>query len=605
MLLLAILAFLSGGLTAVSPCVLPVLPALLVGGSSGGARRPLGIVIGLAASFTFTVAALTSVIDAIGLPDDTARIVSVVVLAGFGVVMIWPRAGDRVEAFLSRFVRAPTARDGDGFVSGLVLGVGLGFVYLPCAGPILGAVTAASITQDVSLAQVAIAASFGLGTAVMLFMIMRAGRTFSGRIRARSALIGPLTGAVMLLFAIAIAFDLDTRFQQSIKDHLPEQVVNPTRFLEDSDSIKDNLADVRGSEPLVATAEQVAARGGADPAKGAATGSAGDPSYESDLPVLLDKAPEFVDNQQWFNTPDGSALTLEQLQQDNQVVLIDFWTYTCINCLRTLPYVTAWDRRYRDQGLTVVGVHSPEFSFERDPNNVADAITANRIEYPVVQDNNLSTWSAWHNQYWPAKYLIDAQGRVRYTHFGEGDYDTTEEAIRSLLREARGGSEVGPTAKVGATETVGRGTSTPETYLGSARAQGFINGRIPNGRVNFGTVGDRVFDRLPLNAFAYQGQWGLEAESATALEGARLDSHFNAGKVFLVLGSNGEPRRLQVFLDGKPIPPELAGSDVDPHGFVTVDRQRLYRLVELPEVGAHNLSLHFASGLTGYAFTYG
>ncbi len=261
----------------------------------------------------------------------------------------------------------------------------------------------------------------------------------------------------------------------------------------------------------------------------------------------------------------------------------------------------SWDSEYRDDGLTVVGVHSPEFAFEKDAGNVEDAIADQGIRYPVVQDNELGTWTAFANQYWPAKYLIDADGQVRYAHFGEGAYEETEKAIRSLLVEA-GDTGLGAGAQPeGDVETADRGLRTPETYLGFARAQGWVNGPHP-GPKDYGPADP---GSLELNEFAYGGGWDVDEESATALRDASLALGFQARRVFLVLGSaGGEPRELEVLLDGEPIADSDAGDDVD-GARATITHQRLYRLVDLPEAGRHTLELRFADGISGYAFTFG
>jgi thiol-disulfide isomerase/thioredoxin len=279
-------------------------------------------------------------------------------------------------------------------------------------------------------------------------------------------------------------------------------------------------------------------------------------------------------------------------------VLIDFWTYTCINCIRTLPYVESWQQRYGDEGLTIVGVHSPEFPFEKDAGNVADAIRDSGLTYPVVQDNDLATWDAWQNQYWPAKFLVDAEGNVRYLHFGEGSYDETEQAIRTLLREA-GDKQLGGSARATG-ESIDPGTTTPETYLGADRARGWANGVI--------SVGDHEYGAQPgtlaPNVFAYSGDWDVGADGATSGDGAQIDAQFDARDVFLVMGADDGPRSVQVLLDGKPIPAKLAGEDVK-RGRASIDEERLYRLVELPAAGSHRLSLIFDEGIEGYAFTFG
>jgi len=309
---------------------------------------------------------------------------------------------------------------------------------------------------------------------------------------------------------------------------------------------------------------------------------------------VLGTAPELVDTQRWFNTPGDRPLTLGSLR--GRVVLIDFWTYSCINCLRTLPYLTAWDKRYRGDGLTIVGVHSPEFPFEKDAGNVEDAIQRNDIDYPVAQDNDLATWGAYANQYWPAEYFVDAQGRVRYTHFGEGDYDKKEEVIRELLEEA--GRPVAAKQTDARGVTASAGVTTPETYLGAARAERFVNPVLSPGSHDFGDP-----PTPPRDNFAYRGRWKISLDSATA-EGGSLELNFGARRVYLVLGSPGHARQIRVQLDGKPIPADLAGSDVV-GGLVNVSSQRLYDLVDLPGVGNHLLELFPEQGVTGYAFTFG
>jgi thiol-disulfide isomerase/thioredoxin len=279
-------------------------------------------------------------------------------------------------------------------------------------------------------------------------------------------------------------------------------------------------------------------------------------------------------------------------------VLVDFWTYTCINCIRTLPYTRAWDAAYRDRGLTIVGVHTPEFGFERDAGNVRDAIAQNRLRYPVTQDNDYRTWDAWGNRYWPAKYLVDARGRVRYVHFGEGDDDKTEAAIRSLLAEA-GAERLGGDARVGKVETPGQ-EATPETYLGSARAERWLPGKPRNGTHTYTAP-----RQLKESFFGLGGRWRVGPESAEAVRDATLDAEVVGKGVYLVLSSrDGEARQLRVELDGRPIRAADAGADVHA-GIVTVRRQRLYRLVQLDRTEEHRLTLRFAPGISGYAFTFG
>jgi cytochrome c biogenesis protein CcdA/thiol-disulfide isomerase/thioredoxin len=590
MVLLILFGFLAGAATAVSPCVLPVLPIALSAGATGGRRRPLGIVAGLAVSFTFATVVLVYVIDALGLAGDLLRNVAIFVLIGFGLVLLIPPLAARVEAFLSRFsAGAGVAKGGDGFWSGTAVGASLGLVYAPCAGPILAGVITVSASQPFTVGRLAVALSYGLGSAAVLYLLMLGGRRLTAPLARRGPGLQMAMGAVMVVVALAMLGEYDIKFQNRIADDLPSFLVNPSKELEDTAAARDALIDIRGEEAHGIGARAAAEADGGDTAKRTAQRN------DSGLPVL-GEAPEFAGTQQWFNTPGGRALTLAGLR--GRVVLIDFWTYSCINCLRTLPYLEAWDKRYSKDGLTIVGVHSPEFPFEKDAGNVADAIERNGIRYPVVQDNDLATWSAWGNQYWPAEYFVDAHGQVRFTHFGEGSYGEKEHVIRELLAEA-GRRPAGSESRVRA-PAPSPGVTTPETYLGAARAERFTNPMLSPGSHDFGdppAPGD--------DEFAYRGRWRIGLDSATAEGGSALELDFGARRVYLVLGSDdGKPRRMRVLLDGRPIPDALAGADVH-GGSVEIAAHRLYDLVDLAAVGRHDLTLVPERGITGYAFTFG
>lgn len=582
MALLVIFGFIAGAATALSPCVLPVLPIALSAGATGGRRRPLGIVAGLAVSFTFATVALVYVIAALGLPDELLRKLAIAVLIGFGLVLMAPPLAARVEAWLSHFTsRADTAQGrGDGFWSGALIGGSLGFVYAPCAGPILAGVITVSASQSFGAGRLAVALSYGIGSAFALYFLMLGGRKLIAPLARRGAGLQVAMGAVMVVVALAMLGRYDIRFQNAIATDLPSFLVNPSKSLEDTASAQAALADLRGGGHGVGSE----ASGGA-PETGADGGLK--------LPVL-GKAPEFVGTERWFNTPGGRPLTLKQLR--GRVVLVDFWTYSCINCIRTLPYLKAWDARYRKDGLTIVGVHTPEFPFEREASNVEAAIAEDGIRYPVVQDNEQQTWSAYGNQYWPAEYFIDARGNVRYVHFGEGEYGEKEKVIRALLAEA--GDRVGKGMSGANGLKPSPGVTTPETYLGDARAERFTNPMLSPGLHDFSAP-----PRVPPNEFAFRGPWRIEFHSATAAGGS-LELDFGARHVYLVLGSPGRSRRVKVLLDGRPIAPGVAGVDVR-GGVVTVDSQRLYELVDLPRVGHHVLRLEPEAGVMGYAFTFG
>jgi cytochrome c biogenesis protein CcdA/thiol-disulfide isomerase/thioredoxin len=583
MALLVLFGFIAGAATALSPCVLPVLPIALSAGATGGRRRPLGIVAGLAVSFTFATVALVYVIAALGLPDDFLRKLAIAVLIAFGLTLMAPPLAARLEGWVSRF----TARDGgpesrgEGFWSGALVGLSLGLVYAPCAGPILAGVITVSASQSFGAGRLAVALSYGIGSAVALYFLMLGGRRAIAPLARRSGYFQVAMGAVMVLVALAMLGNYDIRFQNAVAGDLPGFLVNPSEALEGTASARSALADLRGGGHGI----------GFEAPSGAPRSGAGG---GLDLPVL-GKAPDFVGTERWFNTPGERPLTLPQLR--GGVVLVDFWTYSCINCIRTLPYLEAWDKRYRKDGLTIVGVHSPEFPFERDAGNVEAAIAEDGIHYPVVQDNELATWSAYANQYWPAEYFIDARGNVRYVHFGEGEYGEKEKVIRQLLAEA--GDRVGRGTSGAHGIEPSAGVTTPETYLGVARAERFTNAELSPGLHDFSAP-----PRLPANEFAYHGPWRVEFHSATAAGGS-LDLNFGARRVYLVLGTaDGQPRRVKVLLDGKPIGAEAAGSDVH-DGAVTVSSQRLYDLVALSRVEHHILRLEPEAGVTGYAFTFG
>jgi cytochrome c biogenesis protein CcdA/thiol-disulfide isomerase/thioredoxin len=573
-LLLILFALIAGIGTALSPCVLPVLPAVLAGGITGGRRRPAGVATGLVLSFTFATVALIYLLDALGLPDDFARNLAIAGLAVFGVTLLVPALSDRVEAGISRLVGGPRSEvGGDGFTSGLLLGISLGFVYAPCAGPILAAVVTASASQPFSAEKLLVALAYGAGSGIVIYALLLGGRRLAERFRPVQARVNAAMGVLMIAFALALVADLDLKFQRFLADDAPTFLSTPTQALEESSAVADDLAEVRGGHGAVA--EQA----------GGSEADAGET-----LPVL-GHAPDFTDTRQWFNS---APLSLAALR--GKVVLVDFWTYTCINCIRTLPHVEAWWERYRGRGLVVVGVHTPEFPFEREASNVEEAIGEFGLRYPVVQDNDYGTWNAFGNQYWPAKYLIDAAGNVRYVHFGEGSYATTERAIRSLLAE-RGTAHLGAKTRVRA-QVPSPEVRTPESYLGLTRADRFV---VPP---RLGTHDYPEPEALKPDQLAYVGRWTVGAEGATAAGRSALKLDFHARRVFLVLGSPAGSREVRVLLDGRPIPDRLAGADVHT-ATLTVHRQRLYSLVDLPGAGRHELTLRFSPGVSGYAFTFG
>jgi cytochrome c biogenesis protein CcdA/thiol-disulfide isomerase/thioredoxin len=565
MLLLALFALLAGAATAVSPCVLPVLPALLAAGAAGGRRRPLGIVIGLAVTFTLTIVGLASVLHGVGIGDSTTRDVAIAVIGAAGVVMLVPALAARLEAPLSRLARFGPSTAGDGFWSGLGVGAALGFVYVPCAGPILSAVIAVG---SVSGRTLLIGAAYAIGSSAVLLVLSLTGRRLLAPLRRGNRVAGLQRGigAVMVATAVLMAFQLDVRLENSIARNIPD--VNLANGLEKSGAVQKRLDDLRGRSRFAA-----------------ATRSSASGTTSKRLPDY-GPAPDFTGTQRWFNTPGGRPLTLAGLR--GHVVLVDFWTYTCINCIRTLPYLKAWYAKYHADGLVIVGVHSPEFSFEKDAGNVAMAIRDDGLKYPVVQDNDLKTWQAWSNQAWPAEYLIDARGHVRHGQLGEGDYAGSEQAIRSLLAEA-GAQHLGGMSRPRGAITPSQQT-TPETYVGTARAERFVGAPLHGTHLYSGPPPGR----LALSHFALDGIWTIGQQAARAGTGAVLSAKIQARDVYVVLSPPAHgPGRVRVSVDGG-LPRTLV-----------VRSQRLYTLAHFARLSTHTIALRPEAGVRAYSFTFG
>ena len=560
-------AALAGAGTAVSPCVLPVLPAVLSAGIAGGSRRPAGVVLGLAVTFTVTVAGVAGLLRHAGLSATTLRGVAIAVLALAGATLLWPRLRHLMERALAPASRFGPRSHGRGFWSGLAVGSALGLLYVPCAGPILAAVISVGAASAVTLP---IALAYSAGTAIVLLALAHGGRRVAVRLRGPS--LQRAVGAVLVVTAAAIAAGLDQRAEAQLAARLPGFLVDPTGGIERSAGVQRRLAAIGHGARF---------RAPAGPRLG-----------------VLGTAPDFRGTGRWFNTPGGRPLTLAGLR--GRVVLVDFWTYTCINCLRTLPYLDAWDRRYRSQGLVIVGVHTPEFGFEHDAGNVGDAVARLGIRYPVVQDNRYATWNAWGNQAWPSDYLVDARGRVRDARSGEGDYALTEAEIRELLADA--GARVGRARATVHGAQSPSAVETPETYLGVARAERFL-ADVP--RPGLHTYPGADPRSIPLDRFALRGTWRIGPQEALAVRAAAIDARVVGRAVYLVLSSRGgRPRSVRVELDGRPVRAAQAGADVH-GGRLVVRRQRLYRLVALPRVEEHRLRVRLSPGVAGYAFTFG
>jgi cytochrome c biogenesis protein CcdA/thiol-disulfide isomerase/thioredoxin len=597
MLLLILFAVIAGAGTAITPCVLPVLPALLSASGVGGRRRPLGIVLGLAITFTITIVALASIAKGVGLGAGVTRTIAVVVLIGFGFVMLIPELSARLEAPLSRLARFGPKTRGTGFFTGLGVGAALGFVCAPCAGPILGAVISVSETGNTSAKSIAVAIAYVVGLSAVLLVYSVVGRRALNWIRRRAGghKVERALGVVLLLTGVVIATNLDVRFEDFLARNttsLPGFLTDPTRALENSSAVQKRLAELR-PESQIAIRQQEASTKPVAPEIGVSIPGVQTPS----LPDLA-RAPQFVGTEDWFNTPGDMPLTLSGLH--GHVVIVDFWTYTCINCIRTLPFIEGLYKTYHRYGLEIVGVEAPEFEFEKEAGNVEQAIKSDGLTYPVVQDNNLATWSAYQNEYWPADYFIDANGEIRHTQFGEGDYKKDEAVVRQLLYDA--GARQLPPPMTAHAILPSQALGTAETYLNPQRSQGFAQALNP-GVHTYSLVPEKA---LHLNEFSLGGTFhtGSESITPTGAEGS-IEGGIQAQHEYLVMTSTGNtPRTGEVLLDGRPIPNKYAGADVH-DGRFTVVGQRLYSLVSFPADEQAIVTVVIPYGVSAYDFTFG
>jgi cytochrome c biogenesis protein CcdA/thiol-disulfide isomerase/thioredoxin len=581
MIVLLLFSFISGLVTIFAPCIWPLLPIILASSSTGGKSKPLGITLGVILSFAFFTLTLSYIIKIIPFDADLLRIIAVIVISFFGLTLLIPRLNRYVEGYVSRFsaTSGVSGKNKAGFWGGFITGISLGIVWTPCAGPILATIATLAATKAVNFQVVLVTIAYVSGIGITLFTFSLLGNILFKKSRFLNKYTGKIQqifGVIMILTALAILTNFDKVLQVKLLHYFPSYS-SLLYSLESNQQVTTQLNELRGNNSVDTNKIKmpVAKPGG--------------------LPEL-GTAPEFNGQYTWLNS---SPLKMKNLK--GKVVLVDFWTYTCINCIRTLPYVTGWYEKYKEKGLVVIGVHTPEFEFEKKTENVKNALKQHSIHYPVVQDNDYEIWNSYNNQYWPAKYLIDSQGVIRYEHFGEGNYDETEHAIQKLLEEA-GHKTSQDTVKV--QSEVPSFNISPETYLGSARMQYLY----PNGSVGNGTDNFELDESIPVNSFSYGGQWSIADEYGMSGTNASLAYHFHANKVFLVMrpGKINTSVRVKVFLDGKPIPQEFAGADVK-DGILTVPSDNTYNLVDLHgNEDSHILKLEFNDqGTEVYAFTFG
>ena len=571
-MLIFLLSYLGGVLTIFSPCVLPVLPFIFARSDQSFRRSGLPILIGMAATFTL-LASLAAVGGAwlIAL-NQYGRYAAMVLLLLMGLALVFPAFSERLmRPFVAFGGRLQQRADQQNSIKGsLLLGVAVGFLWAPCAGPILGLVLAGAALNGANLHSALLLLVFAAGAATSLAVALLAGgRVFSLMKRGLGAeeWVRRGLGVAVLIGVLVIALGWDTRFLAQFN------------FLSTAGTEQKLISQL--AEPLASSqpgATIVAETAAMPPLSGAT---------------------------QWFNSP---PLTGEMLR--GKVVLVDFWTYSCINCLRTLPYLKAWNEKYRDQGLIIIGVHSPEFAFEKDPGNVEKAIRDLGITYPVAMDNQFAIWNAYKNQYWPAHYLIDANGKIRHQHFGEGAYQETELMIQTLLKEAHHGvlatnEGLVQVAGSGATAAAAEIERSPETYLGYARQQNLASPEMIRKDVAAQYSAPRA---LKTNQWAFSGKWQVSAESAAVqASGGMISFRFQGRDLHLVLGArDGKPVRFKVTLDGV-APAADHGADIDAQGNGVIREQRLYQLIrQSGKIAARTFRIEFLDvDAEAFAFTFG
>jgi len=572
MFTLVLIGFVGGLITGISPCILPVLPVIFFSGTQttrddGAVKtkrsvsqtlRPYRVIAGLVLSFSVVTLVGSALLSLLHLPQDAIRWVALAALVTIGLGLMFPK----FEALLEKpFSRLPQKQFGSGN-SGFGLGLALGVLYVPCAGPVLAAIVIAGATGTIGLNTIALTVSFAVGAALPLLFFALAGRRVAERVTAfrhRQREIRVVAGVVTILLAVALVFNLPAALQRAIPDYtskLQETVGGDEQIRE-----KLNLGGLVNDQ----NKELANCTNGASQLESCGT------------------APDITGITGWLNTPNGSAVDLESLR--GKVVLVDFWAYSCINCQRAIPHIVDWYKAYHEAGLEVIGVHTPEYAFERVPGNVASGAKDLGITYPVALDPNYSTWTNYRNRYWPAKYLIDANGTVRHIKFGEGDYATTESLIRQLLSAARPGATLPePTESV---DTTPPPDLTPETYLGVGKVVNYGGG----GQYD---QGDSTFDypqRLADDAFALKGPWTLDYQGATSRSPASsIELNYRARNVYVVVGGTS---RVTVVRDGESKDIEVSGPPM------------LRQIVADDDVHRGLVEVRLSQGLQAFSFTYG
>ncbi len=612
MIVLLLVGFLGGLVTGISPCILPVLPVIFAAGAASGLddggpagtqtpvpvlvtasagsagvgedpvvtettgsspptnevlarraelrrrRRPFAVVAGLVVSFSAVTLFGTWLLSALGLPLDLLRWIGLVVLGVVGLGLVVPAVGTVLERPFARLTAGAPATEG----SGVVLGLSLGLVFVPCAGPVLAAITVVGATHHIGFSAILVTVAFSLGVAIPLLAFALLGQRLASHmqvVRTHAAQARRIIGVVLMLTALVLALNLTDGLQQAV----PGYTDTLQTHLESNASAKRALAGVTGQSTGGALAD-----------------------CTPDGPVLqrCGSAPAFLGITRWLDTPGGRPLSIRGLR--GRVVLVDFWTYSCINCQRSLPHVEAWNAAYAKDGLTVVGVHTPEFAFEHVISNITQAAAQLGVHYPIAVDNNYATWNNYQNSYWPAEYLVDATGQVRHVDFGEGQYSQTETFIRQLLTAAD--PRVVLPARTDVPDLTPQQQTTPESYLGYQHGAPNLAGQspVPDQMTDYATLAS-----IPQDEYAYGGQWDIGSEQSTAGASATLGLHFQADDVYLVLGGSGT---VQVSVNGRPT-----------RSVAVSGEPKLYQLVGPGSYQDATLSLVVSPGIQAYDFTFG
>ncbi len=571
---IVLIGLLGGLITGISPCILPVLPVIFL---TAGARpttrgkapevipakrsRPYWIIAGLVLSFSVVTLLGSLLLGLLSIPQDAIRWAGVAVLIAIGIGMLFPGFERLLEKPFQRLPRRSVGDGGNGFGMGLALGT----IFVPCAGPVLAAIIVAGATGRIGPETVLLTLSFAIGVAIPLLVFALAGREVAQRIRGfrkRERAIRITGGVALVALAVGLAFNVPQILQRLLPDY--------------TSGLQQGLAESEAGENALGLGGLVT-----------------DENRELDncengaeTLASCGRAPSITGIESWLNTPDGEGVDLGRLR--GKVVLVDFWAYSCINCQRSIPHVIAWDRAYRDAGLQVIGVHSPEYAFEKERANVEAGARGFGITYPVALDNNLATWTNYRNRYWPAHYLIDAQGTVRHISFGEGNYAATEQLIRELLQDADPGVDL-PEETDTTDTTPQAGSTTPETFLGSSKDRNFAG----PGEYRAGTREFEFPKQQPQDTFGLDGAWTVETQYATpsSEHGASARLAYRAREVRAVFAGSGsveitldDGSRRSIAIDGTP---------------------RSIRLLESSSPGTGTIELRLSQGVQLYSFTFG